>query len=142
MGNNVTKLFVYGSLRSGFHHPAYEYISKHFTLISEGKVRGLLYDMGSYPAAIPTNEDSFIIGELYDLKPSSDFSWAIEQLDAYEGVDPEEGEVQLYKREVAEIFYNDHTTTAWIYWFAGTIEDQPAIMSGNVFDFIHRKSKF
>ena len=29
---DVTYLFVYGSLRSGFKSPAYEYISRHFIL--------------------------------------------------------------------------------------------------------------
>ena len=61
-------LFVYGSLRSGFHSPAYEYISRYFDLVSEGKVKGKLYDMGEYPAAIPDNGDHYIIGELYVIK--------------------------------------------------------------------------
>ncbi|HEX8460868.1 MAG TPA: gamma-glutamylcyclotransferase family protein [Segetibacter sp.] len=141
MGNNITKLFVYGSLRSGFHHPAYDYISKHFTLISEGKVKGKLYDLGNYPAAVPTTDEAFIIGELYNLKTTSDFAWAIEQLDAYEGVNPEEGEQPLYKRELAEIYYNNEVATAWIYWYSRQIEDEPIIPSGNVFDFVQHKSK-
>ena len=142
MENNVTKLFVYGSLRSGFQHPAYDYISKHFSLVSEGKVKGLMFDMGSYPAAISTTEEAFIIGELYELKPNSNFAWAIEQLDAYEGVNPEEGETQLYRRELTDVYYNGNTATAWIYWFNGLIEDKPAIISGNIFDFVQQKSKF
>jgi len=142
MENNITKLFVYGSLRKGFHHPAYDYISKHFTLVSEGKVKGRLYDMGNYPAAIPTTDEAFIIGELYDLKPTSDFAWAIEQLDEYEGVNPEEGEPQLYKRELTEVNYNNQKTMAWIYWYNKEIHGQPAILSGNIFDFVQQKSKF
>jgi len=55
----VHQLFVYGSLRSGFNAPAYEYISRYFQLVSTAKVRGVLYDMGDYPAAIPTNDDHF-----------------------------------------------------------------------------------
>lgn len=141
MGNKITKLFVYGSLRSGFQSPAYEYISKFFNLVSEAKAKGKLYDLGSYPAAVPTTDDSFIIGELYELKKPSDFSWAIEQLDAYEGVVPDDGEAQLYKRELAEVFYGNETITAWVYWYNGEIADNPLIASGNIFDFIHQKSK-
>ncbi len=63
MGNNINKLFVYGSLRKGFHHPAYEYISKHFTFIAVAKVKGKLYDLGEFPAAIATDEELFIKGE-------------------------------------------------------------------------------
>ncbi|HEX8356669.1 MAG TPA: gamma-glutamylcyclotransferase family protein [Segetibacter sp.] len=141
MEDKVLKLFVYGSLRSGFHHPAYGYISKYFTLISPATVKGKLYDLGDYPAAIPTNDEAFIVGELYELKSSEDFAWAIEQLDAYEGVNPDEGEPRLYKRELAEVYYNGQTTHAWIYWYSHEIEDQPLIPSGDIFDFIANKSK-
>lgn len=56
------QLFVYGTLRSGFQSPAYSYISRYFTLIGEAKVKGRLYDLGDYPAAVPVEEDYFIIG--------------------------------------------------------------------------------
>lgn len=141
MKTNVTKLFVYGSLRSGFHNPAYDYISKYFTLIGEAKVKGKLYDMGNYPAAVQVVDNHFIVGELYDLKETQDFSWAIEQLDDYEGVNPEEGEKALYKRELVNVLYKEQSVEAWIYWYAGDIEGQPIIPSGDVKDFILHKSK-
>ncbi|WP_207495186.1 gamma-glutamylcyclotransferase family protein [Aridibaculum aurantiacum] len=141
MENAVTQIFVYGSLRSGFKHPAYDYVSKYFTFISNAKVRGCLYDMGSFPAALPCEDDSFIIGELYDLKEDADFSWAIEQLDEYEGVNPEEGETAMYRRDVTEVFYNDTSTTAYIYWFNGDVTGNPIIASGDVLQFIQQKSK-
>ena len=88
----VYRLFVYGSLRSGFQSPAYEYISRYFHLVGNGRAKGKLFDLGSYPGAVPTDDDSFIIGELYDINDPSQFSWAIAQLDDYEGVDVAEGE--------------------------------------------------
>jgi gamma-glutamylcyclotransferase (GGCT)/AIG2-like uncharacterized protein YtfP len=51
----MNQLFVYGSLRSGFRSPAYEYISRYFTFVANAKVRGELYDLGSYPAGIKSN---------------------------------------------------------------------------------------
>ena len=139
--NTLYRIFVYGSLRSGFKHPAYEYISKYFTLVGEAKVKGKLYDMGSYPAAVPTDEESYILGELYALKHENEFSWAMEQLDDYEGVNPEEGEVALYKRSTTTVYCGTNTTTAWIYWFNGDVNDQPLIASGDVLQFIQQKSK-
>ncbi len=141
MENNVHQLFVYGSLRSGFKHPAYEYISKHFTLVGPARVKGRLYDMGSYPAAIATEDEQFIIGELYRLKNEKQFNWAFEQLDDYEGVDMEEDEQSLYVRRTTTVFINESVTTAWIYWFNGIIDDQPLIASGDVLEFIQHKSK-
>src|SRR5690349_24119379 len=96
---SVYQLFVYGSLRSGFKSPAYEYISRFFRLLGEARVRGKLFDMGSYPAGIPTAENQFIQGELYRIREEHEFSWAIGQLDDYEGVTVEPDEVQLYRRE-------------------------------------------
>jgi gamma-glutamylcyclotransferase (GGCT)/AIG2-like uncharacterized protein YtfP len=141
MENSVNKLFVYGSLRSGFKHPAYEYVSKYFQLVSTAKVKGCLFDMGNFPAALPCTEDAFIIGELYELKPGADFNWAIEQLDDYEGINPEEGEKALYRREPTTVFYDNENTTAWIYWFNGDVEGHPVIASGDVLQFYHQKSK-
>jgi gamma-glutamylcyclotransferase (GGCT)/AIG2-like uncharacterized protein YtfP len=141
MEKNLTRLFVYGSLRKGFHHPAYEYISKYFEFVSEAKVKGYLYDMGNFPAAKPSSDNAYIIGELYELKEGADLSWALEQLDDYEGVEPEEGELPLYVREVATVYYKNQTTDAYIYWFNASVEGQPFIPSGDIFQFVEQKSK-
>lgn len=141
MERAVTKIFVYGSLRSGFRHPAYDYVSKYFNFISEAKVKGCLYDMGNFPAAMPCSIDGNIVGELYQLKEEADFSWAIEQLDDYEGVDAEEGETPMYRRELTTVHFNNTTTEAWIYWFNGDVTDQPIIASGDILQFIQQKSK-
>ena len=141
MNNDELKLFVYGSLRSGFKHPAYEYVSRYFTLIGDAKVKGNLYDMGSYPAAIPTEENNFIIGELYQLKNEKEFNWAFEQLDDYEGVHPENNERSLYIRQKVTVYINDETANAWMYWYNAPIDDQPLIASGDVIDFLQHKSK-
>src|SRR5258708_39782896 len=100
------QLFAYGSLRRGFHNTAYEYISRFFSFVAEAKVKGQLFDMGDYPAAIPTSGDTFITGELYVVKLENEFSWAIGQLDDYEGLNAEADEVQLYRRELTEVYFN------------------------------------
>lgn len=131
--NTVTKIFVYGTLRSGFHHTAYEYISRHFFLVGKAQVKGKLYDLGEYPAAVPTDENCFITGELYALKNTGDFEWAMQQLDDYEGLNPEEGAIQLYRRETTEVFYNDESLQAWIYWYDKDSKGYPVIHTGDFF---------
>lgn len=132
----VYQLFVYGSLRSGFRSPAYEYISRFFTFVSEAKVRGKLFDMGIYPAGIPSNENTFITGELYTIKNQTEFSWAIGQLDDYEGVSVEPDEIQLYKRELTEVFVNHMLTHAWVYWYNGDVSGRPIIASGDLMKYL------
>ena len=135
----VTQLFVYGSLRSGFKSPVYEYISRFFTFVGEARVRGKLFDMGSFPAGVATSDNTFITGELYKLNRESDFSWVIGQLDDYEGVNVEPDEMQLFRREIAEVFLSDGITHAWIYWFSGDVSGKPLIPSGDILQYMQQK---
>lgn len=132
-------LFVYGSLLSGFNSPAYEYISRYFSLIGAAKVKGRLFDMGDYPAAVPASDEKFINGELYTIREKSEFSWAITQLDDYEGVLVEAGEKPLYRREITEVFFQHAIVPAWIYWFNGDVQGKPGIDGGDILDYLHKK---
>ena len=136
----IYHLFVYGSLRSGFRSPAYEYISCFFNPVKgEAKVKGKLVDMGSYPAGVSSNECYSIVGELFEVKNKNEFSWAIGQLDDYEGVSVEFDEIQLYKREIAEVFINGKTIPAWIYWYQGDTTGRPVITSGDMIEYFKQK---
>ena len=135
----VYQLFVYGSLRSGFRSAAYEYISCYFDLVGSAKVKGKLYDLGEYPAATPTSENKFIIGELYSIRNENEFSWAMGQLDDYEGVHIGFDETQLYRRELAEVYIDNRVTNAWIYWYHGDVHDKPVIESGDVLQYMGQK---
>ena len=136
--SRVYNLFVYGSLRSGFQSPVYEYISRFFTLVGEAKVKGSLFDMGNYPAGVPKPDDNFITGELYRIKQENEFSWAIGQLDDYEGVSVEPDEIQLYRREVVEVFTNSEIDLAWVYWYNGSVEGKPHIASGDLMQYLEQ----
>ena len=131
-------VFVYGSLRSGFQSPAYEYISRYFNLFGPAQVKGKLYDTGEYPAATPVQEDSFIIGELYLIKDEKEFSWAIAQLDDYEGVIVEQNEQALYRREIVDVYINDAIVPAWIYWYNGDLQGKQEINSGDILDYLKK----
>lgn len=135
----VYQLFVYGSLRSGFRSPAYEYISRYFDLVGAGKVKGRLFDLGTYPAAKPSDQNKFIIGELYRIRNEKEFTWAMGQLDDYEGVHVGFDETQLYRREVTEVHIDDKITNAWIYWYQGDVSDKPIIESGDVLQYMDQK---
>jgi gamma-glutamylcyclotransferase (GGCT)/AIG2-like uncharacterized protein YtfP len=132
----VKKVFVYGSLRKGFQSPVYEYISRFFTYEGEARVRGRLYDMGTYPAGIPDKADVYIIGELYRITNENEFSWALAQLDDYEGVIVEAGEVPLYRREITDVFINGEITTAWIYWYNAEVSGKRVIESGDMLEYL------
>ena len=135
----IYNLFVYGSLRSGFRSPAYEYMSKFFDLVGDAKVKGKLYDMGSYSAGVPSNDNTYIVGELYRIRNENEFAWTIGQLDDYEGVSHDFDEVQLYRREACDVKCNGKTYKAWIYFFNGNVDGHPMIESGDLLDYLKRK---
>jgi gamma-glutamylcyclotransferase (GGCT)/AIG2-like uncharacterized protein YtfP len=136
----VYRLFVYGSLRSGFKAPAYEYISRFFSFVGDATVKGKLFDLGTYPGGVPSTDESYIVGELYTIKHESEFSWAMGQLDDYEGISAEPGEPQLYKRELADVFINNTSAAAWIYWYNGDVQDKPLIESGDMIQYLREKN--
>lgn len=137
--SGVFQLFVYGSLRKGFQSPVYEYISRYFEFAGEAKVRGKLFDLGDYPAAVPASEEAYIKGELYLIRNEDEFSWAIGQLDDYEGLTVEVGETPLYRREIAEIVFNGQLIPAWVYWYNGEVSGKPVIASGDIMDYLNQR---
>ena len=141
MNTNSYNLFVYGSLRSGFRNPAYEYLTRYFKYRGEALVKGKFFDAGSHPVAIPTAEEHFINGELYTMNTEEEFSWAFEQLDDYEGVNVLPGELPLYKRELVSVYQNGEILTAWVYWFNGATSNLPLIETGDVMRYLHQKNQ-
>jgi gamma-glutamylcyclotransferase (GGCT)/AIG2-like uncharacterized protein YtfP len=133
------RLFVYGSLRSGFRNPMFEYISRFFTFAGMGKVKGILYDMEHYLAGVPTIDEKFIIGELYNAKEEAEFFYAIGQLDDYEGVLGEAGDPPLFRREIVNVILDDREVQSWIYWFNDEPHDRPLVASGDIFEFLKNK---
>ncbi len=141
MSNEIYNLFVYGSLRSGFRNPMYQYLTKYFHLAGESVVKGKLYDLGDYPAAAATDDEKFISGELYCINNPLEFSWAIAQLDDYEGLNTEAGETPLYKREEVIAYQKGEPRTAWIYWYNGDLKGKPEIESGDLLQYLQQKNK-
>ena len=108
-------------------------------MVGQAKVKGTLYDMGDYPAAIPSSTEQFIIGELYRIRNEKEFTWAICQLDDYEGVLVESHEEPLYRRELCEVDINGQSVSAWIYWYNGDVSGKPVIVSGDTLEYLKNK---
>jgi len=141
MSTTSYKIFVYGSLRSGFRNPAYEYLTRYFKYSGEALVKGKFFDAGSYPVALSTNDEHFILGELYNMNSEEEFSWAFTQLDDYEGLNVEVGETPLYKRSLVEVYQNGETQIAWIYWYNQSINGMPEIETGDVMRYLQQKNQ-
>lgn len=141
MNTQATRLFVYGSLRIGFRDPAYSYLSKYFHFLGEGTVQGKFYFNGTTPVAVPTDEENYITGELYELNNQDEFKWVMVQLDDYEGLNVEPGEKPLYKRELVAILLNGHPSMAWIYWYNGSVENMMELDAAAVSNYMEQQKK-
>lgn len=137
--SEVYQLFVYGSLRSGFNLPAFEYIRNFFTLVGKAKVAGKIYDIGNFPGGVPSSDNNFITGELYRINNINEFPWAIGQLDDYEGVNVVPGEVKLFRRDITEVYLDGQVTHAWIYWYNRDVRGMPLIASGDLMQYLQQK---
>lgn len=138
--NRSNYLFTYSSLLKGFRSPEYEYVARYFDLVGEGKTKGILSQLNHMIVGTPTSEEKYISGELYKIKEDNLFSFALGQLDEYEGVNPEPPQQPMYNRELALVEKNDGTQVdAWVYWFTGSVDGFPVIDSGDMLDYIQKQ---
>lgn len=132
-------LFIYSSLRIGFHSEVFHYITQFFEFVTTAKVKGTLSILEGQPVAVPST-DSFIKGELYKLNREDDFSYVFGQLDDYEGLTADPGEQSSYRRELTTVYKDDGTVTeAWIYWYNGNVSGKPVIPSGDALAYLESK---
>ena len=141
MKNEIFRLFVYGSLRSGFKSPAYEYLAKNFNLLGDARVKGRYFEKENFPVAQPATDELYMVGELYEIKNAAEFSWIIGQLDDYEGLNVEVGEEPLYRRALVDTYLDGVTVPAWIYWYNQSVEGMPAIETGDAIKYLQEKHK-
>lgn len=131
--SNSQQLFIYSSLRKGFHQDIFHYITQFFSFVSMAKVEGVLSVIDNEPVATPTTGNNFIKGELYKINNVDHFSWVFGQLDEYEGLDVEQDERPPYRRELVTVYKDDgNITDAWIYWYNGDVSGKPVIFSGDI----------
>lgn len=121
--------------------PVYQYLTKIFSFIGRSGCKENFTTWGEFPVARPTTEEKFISGELYTINNPNEFSWAIGQLDDYEGLNAEEGETPPYKREEVIAYQDGKPVTAWIYWFNGNVEANLKAESGDLLQYLQQKNK-
>jgi len=109
-------LFVYGTLRPRCRHPMAEFLAKRGHYRGEAKVAGQLFDLGRYPAAVPTAaNDDWIFGDLYEIDEAT-----LAELDRYEAV--ESPGPSYFARRLDDVTLESGARlTAWVYWFHGPL---------------------
>jgi gamma-glutamylcyclotransferase (GGCT)/AIG2-like uncharacterized protein YtfP len=102
------RLFAYGTLKDPARLAAVVGPTTRCRVVGAGRVRGVLYDVGDYPALRPSRGSTdTVAGLLLELHGDT----ALERVDAYEGVDS-----GLYLRRRCVVRLDDgRRATAWTY---------------------------
>jgi gamma-glutamylcyclotransferase (GGCT)/AIG2-like uncharacterized protein YtfP len=116
--------FFYGTLMRGESNHAALSLPDWTRYLGPASVRGLLYNLGDWPCAVPSPE-GVIRGELHRLVDPS----RISDLDAFEDYDPLDPAGSEYLRIAVPLV--DRGGLAWIYAYNRPVSGLPLIASGN-----------
>jgi gamma-glutamylcyclotransferase (GGCT)/AIG2-like uncharacterized protein YtfP len=132
----ITSVFFYGTLMAGFDRRRRAGIDDRLTYRGRGWVQGTLYDLGLFPAAVPSS-DGRIWGELYD---TPDADPVLAALDAIEGYDHANPDRSLYQRNLVPVTLPEGPPVdAWVYFYNAPIGNGSLIPSGDYLE--HFKSR-
>lgn len=127
-------VFFYGTLMSPFNRPGRQRITPQLSYTGRGNMRAALFDLGIYPAAVPSNDDSLVWGEVYE---TSDPSSVLSVLDEIEGYRPSEPDRSLYTRVVTDVTLEDgRVTKAWTYFYNAPLGGAQRIESGDYLEHL------
>jgi gamma-glutamylcyclotransferase (GGCT)/AIG2-like uncharacterized protein YtfP len=115
-------LFVYGTLRPEAAPAALRGVLGRARRLGMGRLPGLLYDLGPYPAAVPEEGcGETVRGEVLELPPSPSL---LGLLDGYEGKE--------YERvECSVLLDSGRTCHCWVYAYARDPGRAPIITGGD-----------
>lgn len=117
-------LFVYGTLRPRCRHPMAVFLSSRAVPRGEAKTAGRLYDLGRYPAAVPSSDpNDWVHGDVFELDGAT-----LAELDAYEDV--ESPQPSYFGRQLGDVeMTGGDVFQAWIYWFHGPLPPQAVFVA-------------
>jgi gamma-glutamylcyclotransferase (GGCT)/AIG2-like uncharacterized protein YtfP len=130
-------VFFYGTLMSPFNRPGRQRITSKLTYQGRGSIRAALFDLGIYPAAVPAEDDSKVLGEIYE---TSDPASVLAVLDEIEGYRPSEPDRSLYTRVLTDVTLEDgRVQPAWAYFYNAPLGGAQRIQSGDYLEHLNVK---
>ena len=114
---------VYGSLRRGHGIMPRLVPEGRLRFTRCGRIRGVLYDLGSYPGLIDGGGN--VVGEIYRIRTPD----VLTVLDDYEDFDPENPEESIFVRRAVPLIHPG--LTAWVYFYNGPIAGYRKVPSGD-----------
>lgn len=98
-------------------------------------MKAALYDLGIYPAAVPSDDHGVVWGEVYE---TTDAAGVLAVLDEIEGYRPSEPARSLYTRVLTEVTLEDgRVEQAWAYFYNAPLGQAQRIRSGDYLDHLN-----
>jgi gamma-glutamylcyclotransferase (GGCT)/AIG2-like uncharacterized protein YtfP len=116
-------LAVYGELLSAPDLRQGPQLESHCRLVGSCWIPGVLLDLGKYPGLV--FGEGQVLGELWEIGDPTLF----EELDEFEGYDPDREDDSQYVRRRMELI--EPAGTAWVYAYSGSGEGHQRVESGD-----------
>jgi gamma-glutamylcyclotransferase (GGCT)/AIG2-like uncharacterized protein YtfP len=129
----VDLVFFYGTLMTPFNRTGRLGVDNQLAFRGRGTTAGALFDLGIYPAAVPSS-DSRVSGEVYQMTEPVTVLRALDQIEGYR---PGEPEASLYMRKAVPVTLADGTVvTAWVYFYNAPLGRAERIQSGDYLEHL------
>lgn len=108
-------------------------IDSKLAYIGRGSIVAALFDLGIYPAAVPSHEGR-VWGEVYDMTDPATVLAALDEIEGYRPGDPDRS---LYIRSQAEVRLPDGSAArAWVYFYNAPLGQARRIPSGDYLEHV------
>jgi gamma-glutamylcyclotransferase (GGCT)/AIG2-like uncharacterized protein YtfP len=120
-------LFVYGTLLDDDNQYAV-YLKNNSSFYADGRIRGELYDLGSYPGVVLCQAgDSFVYGSVLKIdRPQTVFAF----IDRYEGYGAGQPVPNEFVRKLVDVDTDAGIVGCWIYLYNLSTDGSSLIRSG------------
>ena len=131
-------VFLYGTLLPELAPRGIEPLLTRLRSVGPGSVRGVLYDLGSYPGVVlDENSGGLVRGSVFELL--RDDPSLLTRIDDYEGFDPSDCERSLFVRKRSAVQLTDRTVLpCWVYTYNRSISGAALVPDG---DYVRWRSE-
>jgi gamma-glutamylcyclotransferase (GGCT)/AIG2-like uncharacterized protein YtfP len=130
-------VFFYGTLMTPFNRPGRQRVTPQLSFIGRGTIRAALFDLGIYPAAVPTHDGSTVAGEVYEILDPLVVLPALDEIEGYRVSEPDRS---LYTRVLTTVTTDDgQSVEAWSYFYNAPLGRAQRIESGDYLEHLNVK---
>lgn len=130
-------VFFYGTLMTPFNRPGRQRVTPQLSFVGRGTIRAALFDLGIYPAAIPTPDGSTVSGEVNEMLDATVVLATLDEIEGYRASEPERS---LYTRALTAVTLDDgQIVEAWSYFYNAPLGRAQRIESGNYLEHLNVK---